>query len=110
MSRPEYDAFRGEVNIAVHSWVNNSYMRDLPDCAPGFQLLASKVGPSYAYGHIVELGGEVNVFGMRVRHGDLILAEDLIVQREVVILEAVRTDEFDIDKLKKARFEQAEIH
>ena len=134
-STPGYGAFWGEVNTAVHKGlgalgcVTNGSMRDLPDSAPGFQLLAGKIGPSHAYGHIVEFAGEVNVFGMQVRHGDLIHADrhgavvipleaaagiadaaDLIARREAVILEAARADDFDIERLKKAMADQAEIH
>ncbi len=132
---PGFGAFWGEVNTAVHKGlgalgcVTNGSMRDLPDSAPGFQLLAGKIGPSHAYGHIVNFGGEVNVVGMHVRHGDLIHADrhgavviphvaaaripeaaDLIARREAVILKAARAPNFNIEKLKQAMAEQSEIH
>lgn len=132
---PGYGAFWGEVNTAVHKGlgalgcVTNGSMRDLPDCAPGFQLLAGKIGPSHAHGHVVEFGVDVTVFRMHVSHGDLIHADrhgavviprdaaaripsavDLIVRREAVVLKAARAAGFDIDKLKQAMADQADIH
>ncbi len=132
---PGFGAFWGEVNTAVHKGlgalgcVTNGSMRDLPDSAPGFQLLAGNVGPSHAHVHVVEYGIDVDVFGMQAGHGDLLHADrhgavvvphdaapliaaaaQLIARREAVILEAARAPGFDIDKLKRAMSEQAEIH
>jgi regulator of RNase E activity RraA len=132
---PGFGAFWGEVNTAVHKGlgclgaVTNGSMRDLPDCAPGFQLLAGNVGPSHAHGHVVDFGGQVNVLGMAVRHGDLVHADrhgavvvpleavggigaavELIARREAVILEAARAPGFDIAVLKKAMADSADIH
>jgi regulator of RNase E activity RraA len=125
----------GEVNTAVHKGlgclgaVTNGSIRDLPDCAPGFQLLAGKVGPSHGHGHVVDFGGQVNVFGMNVRHGDIIHADrhgavvvpadavakipaavELLVRREAVILDAARKPGFNIEILKRAMADSAEIH
>ncbi len=53
---PGFGAFWGEVNTAVHSalgcigTITNGSIRDLDDCADGFQLLAGQIGPSH--GHI----------------------------------------------------------
>jgi regulator of RNase E activity RraA len=132
---PGFGAFWGEVNTAVHKGlgclgaVTNGSMRDLPDCAPGFQLLAGKVGPSHAHGHVVDFGGQVNVLGMVVRHGDVVHADRhgavvvpreavsgiaaavaLISRREAVILDAARAPGFDIEVLKKAMADSADIH
>ncbi len=132
---PGFGAFWGEVNTAVHKGlgclgaVTNGSMRDLSDCAPGFQLLAGKVGPSHAHGHIVDFGGQVNVFGMCVRHGDVIHADrhgavvvpaqavakipaavELLVRREAVILQAARSTGFSIEILKRAMADSADIH
>jgi len=132
---PGYGAMWGEVNTAVHKGlgcqgaVTNGSIRDLPDCAAGFQLLAGKVGPSHAYGHVVSHGGQVNVFGMSVRHNDIIHADrhgavvvpadaveripaavDLLVRREAVILEAARSKDFNIDVLKRAMADSVDIH
>ena len=132
---PGFGAFWGEVNTAIHKGlgalgcVTNGSIRDLDDCAPGFQLLAGKIGPSHAHGHIVDFGGQVNVAGMTVNDGDIVHADchgavvipreavaklpeavDLLIRREAVILAAARGDGFDIDVLKRAMADSAEIH
>ena len=90
--------------------VTNGSMRDLDDCAPGFQLLAAKVGPSHAHVHIVDFGSPVAIFGMRVLHDDIIHADrhgavvipaqavkelpaavDVLVRREAIVLKAARS-------------------
>lgn len=132
---PGIGAFWGEVNTAVHKGlgalgaVTNGSIRDLDACAKGFQLLAGKVGPSHAYVHLVSFGEPVNVFGMLAQHNDLIHADchgavviphqaaaelpaaiNLLVRREAVILEAARSPGFNIDVLKRAMADSAEIH
>ena len=132
---PGFGAFWGEVNTAVHKGlgalgcVTNGSMRDLGDCAAGFQLLAGKVGPSHAHGHVVDFGGQVNVAGMTVNDGDIVHADrhgavvvpreavtklpaavELLTRREAVILAAARSEGFDIDTLKRAMADSAEIH
>ncbi len=132
---PGYGAFWGEVNSAIHSGlgcaglVTNGGVRDLPDIAEGFQMLASQVIPSHAYVHVVDFGRPVTVAGMRVRDGDLIHADQhgavviphdvaagvkaaaqQIQARERVIIEAARQPGFDIHKLRAAQGRAAEIH
>ncbi|MFK7962645.1 MAG: RraA family protein [Burkholderiaceae bacterium] len=132
---PGTGAFWGEVNTAIHlglgclGTVTNGSIRDLNECAPGFQLLAGKIGPSHAYVHTVDFGGTVNVFGMTVSDGDVIHADrhgavvvpadavgkiadavDLLVRREAVILDCARASDFNIDKLRTALKNAAEIH
>ncbi len=133
--QPGFGAMWGEVNSAVHKGlgclgvVTNGSVRDMPDLAPSFQILAGMIGPSHAHGHVVDWGGQVNVYGMTVRDGDIIHADqhgavvvpadavakvpeavDLIVRREKVILDVARASGFTIEKLKKAMAESAEIH
>ena len=132
---PGFGAFWGEVNTAVHrglgcvGGVTNGSMRDLDDCAPGFQLLAAKVGPSHAHVHIVDFGSPVAIFGMRVLHDDIIHADrhgavvipaqavkelpaavDVLVRREAIVLKAARSTGFNIEKLKKATADATDIH
>lgn len=132
---PGFGAFWGEVNTAIHSGlgalglVTNGSIRDLDACAPGFQMLAGKVGPSHAHVHVVDFGGQVNVFGMLVDDGDIIHADrhgavvvpadavkklpetiKLLERKEKVILDAARAPGFDIDKLTAAMGSAAEIH
>jgi regulator of RNase E activity RraA len=132
---PGFGAFWGEVNTAVHrglgclGGITNGSMRDLDDCAPGFQLLAGKVGPSHAHVHIVDFGSPVTIFGMRVEHDDIIHADqhgavvipaeavkalpaavELLQRKEAVILEVARSADFNIEKLRKATADAADIH
>jgi regulator of RNase E activity RraA len=132
---PGYGAMWGEVNTTVHlalgcaGCVTNGSIRDLDALAPGFQLLAGKIGPSHAFGHVVAFGDEVKVLGMAVNHGALIHADrhgaviipadaapaipdaiDLIIRREAVILEACREPGFDVEMLKRKMADSAEIH
>lgn len=132
---PGFGAFWGEVNTAIHlglgclGLVTNGSIRDLDQCAPGFQMLAGKIGPSHAWVHVTEFATPVNVFGMTVVDGDIIHADrhgavvvpagvvdkipaavDLLVRREAVILDCARAPDFTIDKLRKALASSAEIH
>jgi regulator of RNase E activity RraA len=133
--RPGFGAFWGEVQTAVHKGlgvlgcVTNGSIRDLDQIAPGFQLLAGKIGPSHAHVHLVEIGGQVNVHGMTVKHGDLIHADrhgavvipaaaveklpaaiDMVARREKLILDAARAPGFTVEKLKAAMKGAADIH
>ncbi|MGE0311513.1 MAG: RraA family protein [Lautropia sp.] len=132
---PGFGAMWGEVNTAIHQGlgclgvVTNGSIRDLDQCAPGFQLLAGKVGPSHAHAHVVDFGCDVNVFGMAVADGDIVHADrhgavvvprdvlaqipqavDLLVRREAVLLEQARAPGFDIAKLREAIRTSADIH
>ena len=134
-AQPGIAAWWGEVHTALHQGlgslgaITNGAIRDLDDCAKGFQLLGGSIGPSHSYVHIADIGCEVEIFGMTVEHGSLIHADkhgavlipheiaerlpaaiDTLVQREKVILEAIRAPDFDIDVLKKAVGKSAEIH
>ena len=74
-------AFWGEVQSAIHAGlgavglITNDSVLDLDQWAPGFQFLAGHVAASHAYAKPVAFGGDVNVFGMTVRDGDLIHAD-----------------------------------
>jgi regulator of RNase E activity RraA len=128
-------AFWGEVNSAIHlglgclGLITDGGVRDLPDIAPGFQMLAGSVIPSHAHVHVVDFARPVTVAGMRVRDGDLIHADQhgavvvphdvahavkeaalQIQRRERVIIEAARKPGFNIEKLREAMGRSAEIH
>ena len=74
-------AFWGEVQSAIHvglgarGLLTNGSVRDLDQWAPGFQFLAGRISVSHAYAAPVSVGGEVEVFGLRVCPGDLIHAD-----------------------------------
>ena len=132
---PGFGAFWGEVNTAIHKGlgclgvVTNGSFRDIDACAPGFQLLGGKVAPSHAWVHLVAIECEVNIFGMAVkpndiihadRHGAVVVPEecvkelpsaiDILTRREAIILEVARSPGFNVDILKKAMSDSAEIH
>jgi len=130
-----YGAFWGEVQSNVHKGlgclggITDGSIRDLDMLAPGFQLLAGRVGPSHAHVHLVGHGAPVNVAGMLVASGDLVHADrhgavvvpaavaaklpeacELLGRREAVILEAARRSDFGFEVLKKALADAEEIH
>lgn len=125
--KPGVGAFWGEVHTAVHKGlgalgaITNGSYRDIPDSAAGFQLLGGSVGPSHAFVRPVDFNCPVIVHGMEVIHGDIIHADqhgavvvpagavkqipdavDLISRREARILDAAKSDGFNIEMLKQA--------
>jgi regulator of RNase E activity RraA len=133
-AEPGYGSFWGEVNSNIHKGfgcdavVTNGSVRDLPDIADGFQMLADRVGPSHAFVHVVDFSRPVSVAGMRVCDGDVIHADqhgavviphsvcgdvrqaaDLVGRRERVIITAAQQPGFDIEALRKAQRTAAEI-
>jgi regulator of RNase E activity RraA len=130
-----YGSWWGEVNSSVHKGfgclgvITDGSVRDLPDIAEGFQMLADRVGPSHAFVHPIAYGEPVTVAGMRVRDGDLIHADQhgavvipwavadrvaeaaaTIARRERVIIDAAREPGFDIERLRRAWGDAADIH
>ena len=133
-TNPGAGAFWGEVQTNIHKGlgclgaVTSSAMRDLNDCAPGFQILARKVVPSHIYNKVIDFSSQVEVFGMVVNHDDVIHADrhgavvipsdaieklpaavDLMVRKEAVQLEAARDPSFNIHMLRKALTESAQV-
>ena len=132
---PGFGALWGEVNTNVHfglgclGVVTNGSIRDLPDAQPKFQMLAGMVNPSHAYVHVVDWGNPVTVHGMEVSEHDLIHADlhgavvipaatidDVlteaarIIKRECVLISAAQQDGFNIESIKAAYREMADIH
>jgi regulator of RNase E activity RraA len=76
-----YGAFWGEVQTNVHKalgclgTITNGSVRDIPQVAAGFQMLAGSIGPSHAYVHVVDFGVPVSIHGMAVKSGELIHAD-----------------------------------
>jgi len=133
--RPGTGAYWGEVQTTVHKGlgalgaITNGSYRDVDDSAPGFQMLGGMVNPSHAWVRAVDFDCPVSIHGMQVvtgdiihadRHGAVVVPADVvkaipdavaaISRKEAVILDAARADGFNIDKLKHAIGEQAEIH
>ena len=109
-------------------WRTNGSIRDLPDCAKGFQLLAGSVSPSHAYAHLIDWGGTVEVHGMTVSDGDIIHADqhgavvvpdaaapgipaacEKIFRQEKFLIEAAQQPGFTIEDLAAARAASAAI-
>ena len=128
-------AFWGEVNVAIHKGfgvagaITNGLVRDLGMLDPGFQVLASAVGPSHAFVHLIEFDCPVNVFGLDVRPGDLVHADrhgavvvdpataprlpegiDLVLRKEKPILDAARGSDFSVEKLRQAWGAAEDVH
>ena len=76
-----YGAFWGEVQTNVHKalgclgTITNGSIRDIPQIAEGFQMLAGSLSPSHAYVHVEDFGIPVTIHGMAVKSGDLIHAD-----------------------------------
>ena len=130
-----YGAWWGEVNSNIHAGfgclgvITDGSVRDIPDIAPGFQMLADRIGPSHAFVHVVDFDRPVSVAGMRVLPGELVHADqhgavviphevadqvkaaaEQIARREAVIIAAAQAPGFDIAKLREAQGSAAEIH
>ena len=83
----------GEVHVAVHKGlglkgaVTNGVMRDLDVIDEGFPILAGSIGPSHGYVHVVDIGIQVNILGMRLDEGELIHADrhgSIVIPHDVI--------------------------
>ncbi|HWA12138.1 MAG TPA: RraA family protein [Burkholderiales bacterium] len=126
-SLPGVGAFWGEVNTHVHRGlgcmgaVTNGSMRDLDAMDPRFQCLAGSLCPSHAWVQVVEFGKPVDIFGMAVKHDDVVHADrhgavvipaafldripaaiDLMARKEKVILDAAKAPGFTAAKMREA--------
>jgi regulator of RNase E activity RraA len=133
--RPGYGAFWGEVQSTVHKalgvlgCVTNGSFRDLDMIAPGFQIIGSRLGPSHAHVHMVQMRCDVNVCGMLATQGDVVHADyhgavvvpddavtrlpdaiATILRREKEILDAARAPGFTSAKMREALKRAGEIH
>ena len=76
-------AFWGAVNVSLHKGLKlngtltNGLLRDLGDIDRDYMVLASAIGPSHAYVHVVEFNTEVNLFGLKIKPNDIIHADRL---------------------------------
>jgi 4-hydroxy-4-methyl-2-oxoglutarate aldolase len=79
---PSAGACVGEVHAAMlkafrcAGVITNGAVRNLPAVAAmGFPMFARSVVVSHAYLHMVDFGGEVEIFGLKIRSGDLLVAD-----------------------------------
>jgi regulator of RNase E activity RraA len=132
---PGYGAFWGEVQSNLHKGlgclgvVTNGCVRDIPQCAEGFQMLAGSIAPSHAFVHLEAFDVTATVHGMTVRPGDLVHADPhgaviiplevarkvpeaaaAIARREAHLIAASRRPDFNYDMLARAIREADEIH
>jgi regulator of RNase E activity RraA len=74
-------AFWGEVNTTIHrafglsGALTNGVVRDLGDLPDGFPVIGGSIGPSHGFVRVESLGAPVEIFGLRVLHGDLVHAD-----------------------------------
>lgn len=118
----------GEVHAAIlkafhcEGVITNGSVRDIPGAARmQFPMFASAVSVSHSYMHIVEFGAPVEIFGLKVRSGDLLLADvhgvvsiplDIasripeaaseIRENDRAIIDLCQSAEFSLEKLLKA--------
>ena len=120
-------SFWGEVNVSIHKGLGlagtltNGLLRDLDEIDTNYMVLASAIGPSHAYVHVVEFGIDVNISGLNIKDGDIIHADQhgavkvppaslnmlpraiqFMHKKESHIIQAAKKDDFDIEKLKIA--------
>ena len=79
---PANGACVGEVHAAILKAlrcigvITNGAVRDIPAvCELGFPMFAGSVAVSHAYMHSVDRGQPVEIFGLRIRAGDLLYAD-----------------------------------
>lgn len=80
--RPGVGAFVGEIHAAILQRlgcvgvVTNGAVRDLSAIeSRGFQLFSATVSPSHSYVHVVDSGQAVQIGGLLIRPGDLLLGD-----------------------------------
>lgn len=127
-TRPGLGSLLGAVHVNIlralgcDGAVTNGSVRDIPEAeALGFPLFASHVSVSHAYVHIIEIGGPVEIGGLKIQSGDLLHGDvhgvqsiplDIAAQVPAVAakIEAVeetlisvcRSSGFSLDKLRAA--------
>lgn len=118
----------GEVHAAIlkafhcEGAITNGAVRDIPGARRlQFPMFASTVSVSHSYMHIVEFGGPVEIFGLKVRAGDLLFADvhgvvsipleiadrlpeaaSEIRKKDEAIIELCQSPEFSLQKLLRA--------
>src|SRR5260370_6430627 len=118
----------GEVHAAIlkafqcEGVITNGSVRDIPGVSRmQFPMVASAVSVSHSYMHIVDFGAPVEIFGLRVRSGDLLYADihgvvsipleiaaripeaaSEILAKEQEIIDLCQSREFSLERLLEA--------
>lgn len=102
--------------------VTNGSVRDIPAAeSAGFHFFAGSVAVSHAYVHIVEVGGPVEIGGLKIESGDLLhgdlhgvqsiplnlaaripAAAAALTAKEQALIALCRSPEFTLEKLRAA--------
>jgi len=127
-TRPGLGSLVGAVHMnilrALHcvSVVTNGSVRDIPAAeSAGFHFFAGSVSVSHAYVHIVEIGGPVEIGGLKIKSGDLLhgdmhgvqsvpleIAAEVppvaaqITAKEQALIALCRSPKFTLEKLRAA--------
>lgn len=123
---PGIGAFIGDMHAAIlkalgcAAYVTNGAVRELPHVRDlGLHLFAGNVAVSHAYAHVFDFGSPVNVGGLEVNPGDLLLGDlhgvlnvpkqiaaeipavaERLQQGERRVIEFCRSREFSVEKLR----------
>ena len=118
----------GEVHAAIfkafqcEGAITNGAVRDIPGARRlAFPMFASAVSVSHSYMHIVDFGAPVEIFGLKIRSGDLLFADvhgvvsipleiaaripeaaSDIRKRDEAIIQLCQSPEFSLAKLLEA--------
>lgn len=125
---PGFGSVAGEVHSSIlqalgcSGLITNGAVRDIPALeAMGFAVLAKEVSPSHAYAHVVDHGLPVDIRGLRINPGDLLMMDrhglvniplDIAAELPAAIerqrakdrrvIDLCRSPEFTLEKLKAA--------
>jgi 4-hydroxy-4-methyl-2-oxoglutarate aldolase len=123
---PGLGAFIGEVHANILSALGcaalatNGAIRDLPKAgAAGLQLFARSLSPSHAFTHIIDFSEPIELEGLRIESGDLLLGDRhgivkvppslaaglpaavaSMQARERRVIEFCRSEDFSVDRLR----------
>ena len=109
-------AYWGEVNTNVHKSfgisgaLTNGVMRDLGDLPDGFPVIAGSIGPSHMFTHVKTIGEGANIFGMEVKegallhadqHGAIVIPDNVISDLYSAINTLLKTEKLILEPSKK---------
>lgn len=125
--QPGVASFLGEIHgnilraLGCAGAITNGAFRDIPKLEElGFALFAGGTAVSHSYAHMVEFGGEVEVGGLKISPGDLLLADRhgvlnvpaeiaaaipdkarQLAEMEQAVIRFCRSEAFSIEKLRE---------